>query len=337
MRFAHILGAAAALLAVLAVVGRAEAAGDKITIMVGGLDKQIYLPAKLTDVLGFYKEEGIDVETLTEPAGVQAEVAMLAGEVQATVGFYDHNIDLQSKGKQTISVVQLLQAPGEVELVGTKASATLKSAADFKGKKLGVTGLGSSTYFLTQFLAVKNGVSAKDFTPIAVGAGDTFIAAMKQGAIDAGMTTEPTVTRMVKTGDAKVLIDMRDPAKTKEALGGPYPASCLYMLGSWANAHQEQVQKLVNAYVKTMKWIAGHSAAEITDKMPRDYYAGDKDGYIQALGDSKAMFTADGLMPAGGPEQVLKVMQAFSPSVMGKTIDLSKTYTNKYVEAALKK
>jgi NitT/TauT family transport system substrate-binding protein len=109
------------------------------------------------------------------------------------------------------------------------------------------------------------------------------------------------------------------------------------MQASWVNAHKDDVQKLVNAYVKTMTWIAGHSATEIADKMPRDYYGGDKDGYIKALSDSKAMFTPDGKMPAGGPEQVLKVMQAFSPTVMGKTIDLSKTYTNQYVEAALKR
>src|SRR5207244_12946035 len=62
-----------------------------------------------------------------------------------------------SKGKFVESVVQFSQAPGEVELVSTK-HLEIKSPADFRGKSLGVTGLGSSTNFLTQYLAVKNGV-----------------------------------------------------------------------------------------------------------------------------------------------------------------------------------
>ncbi|TLY49483.1 MAG: ABC transporter substrate-binding protein, partial [Gammaproteobacteria bacterium] len=73
-------------------------AADKITIMVGGLEKQIYLPAKLTEQLGYFKEQGLDVELQSEQAGVNAENQMLAGAVQGVVGFYDHTIDLQAKG-----------------------------------------------------------------------------------------------------------------------------------------------------------------------------------------------------------------------------------------------
>src|SRR5436190_18850961 len=98
-----------------------------VKIMVGGLNKQIYLPAMLAQQLGFYAEQGLDVQLSDEPAGVDAENAMLAGQVDAVVGFYDHNIDLQSKGKQTESVVQFSQAPGEVELVRTDLVGTIKS------------------------------------------------------------------------------------------------------------------------------------------------------------------------------------------------------------------
>src|SRR5207237_2639692 len=217
-----------ALLLATALLPAQPARAEKITIMVGGIEKQIYLPAKLAEQLGYFKEQGLDVELLTEPAGVQAENAMLAGEVQGVVGFYDHSIDLQSKGKFVESIVQFSQAPGEVELVSAKVADKLRSPADFKGKHLGVTGLGSSTSFLTQYLAVRNGVKMGEFVLVPVGAGSTFIAAIQQGKIDAGMTTEPTVSRLLKTGEAKVLVDLRSPAKTSAALGGPYPAACLY-------------------------------------------------------------------------------------------------------------
>jgi NitT/TauT family transport system substrate-binding protein len=309
-------------------------ADDKIVIMVGGVEKQIYLPARLTEELGYFKEQGLDVELQSEPAGVNAENQMLAGAVQGVVGFYDHTIDLQAKGKAAMSIVQFSQAPGEVEMVAAKLAGVIKSPADFKGRTLGVTGLGSSTNFLTQYLAVANGVKVSEITTVPVGAGNTFIAAMKQGRIDAGMTTEPTISHLVKAGEAQVLIDLRTPEGTQKALGGLYPAACLYMPTAWVAGHREQAQKLANAFVKTLKFIASHSADEIAAKMPADFYAGDKAGYIAALAAGKTMFTPDGRMPASGPPTVLKVLQAFDREVQGKTIELSKTFTTEFVAAA---
>lgn len=311
----------------------AALAADKVTIMVGGYEKHIYLPAKLAEGLGYFKAEGLDVELLNEGSGVDAENEMLAGAVQGVVGFYDHCVDLQTKGKYVESVVQFSQAPGEVELVSTKHP-EIKSVADLRGKSLGVTGLGSSTNFLSQYLMVKAGVPLGEFSTIPVGAGTTFIAAMTQDKIQAGMTTEPTISRMLKTGEARLLVDMRSVEKTKQALGGTYPAASLYMPTDWVEKNKPTVQKLANAFVKTLKYISTHSAADIADKMPKDFYAGDKEGYVKALADGKAMFTADGVMPAGGPETVLAVLSAFSKNVKGKTVDLSKTYTTEFVKNA---
>jgi NitT/TauT family transport system substrate-binding protein len=314
---------------------KATGATTTVKIMVGGLNKQIYLPAQLTQILGYYAEQGLDVQLSDEPAGVDAEDAMLAGQVDAVVGFYDHNIDLQSKGKSTESIVQLSQAPGEVELVRADEAGTIKSAADFGGKKLGVTGLGSSTNFLTKYLAVHAGVPVNQVTSVAVQAGPTFIAAMQHKQIDGGMTTEPTITTAVNQGLAKVLIDMRTVEGARAALGGTYPAACLYGTTAWAQTHKETAQKLANAYVKTLKWISTHSGTEIADKVPPGWYAGiGKDAYAKALDAGKGMFTIDGVMPSDGPQTVLTVLSAFDKTVQGKTIDLSKTYTTEFVKAA---
>jgi NitT/TauT family transport system substrate-binding protein len=307
---------------------------DKITIMVGGMEKQIYLPAKLAEELGYLKETGLEIELLSEPAGVNAETEMLSGAAQGVIGFYDHTIDLQARGKLVQSVVQFSQAPGEVILVSKAAAKDIKSPADFKGKTLGVTGLGSSTNFLTQFLAAKAGVKNSEFTTLPVGAGSTFIAAMAQGKIDAGMTTEPTISRLVSTGAASILVDLRTVKETEAALGGTYPAACLYMPNAWVNTHKDQVQKLATAFVKTLKYIKTHSAKEIAEKMPPDYYASNKQMYIDALESSKQMFTADGVMPENGPATVLKVLNGFDKAVQGKTINLANTFTTEFVKAA---
>jgi NitT/TauT family transport system substrate-binding protein len=307
-------------------------AHPKMTIMVGGIDKVIYLPAKLTEQLGYFADSGVDVNLQTEPAGADAENMLLAGQVDAVVGFYDHSVVLQAKGKCVESVVQLAKVPGEAEVVATNSGIT--SGADFGGKKLGVTSPGSSTDYLTQYLAHKNGVSTSDYTTVKAGAGSTFVSALQNGGIDAGMTTDPTIATVEKQGLGRVLLDMRTEEGTQEALGGLYPAASLYMNCDYVEKNPETVQKVVSAFVKGLGFIANNSAADIASKMPSEYNGGDPDLYVKAIGDSMHSFTTDGVMPAGGPETVLDVLGSFNPDVEGKDIDLAKTYTTKFAEAA---
>ena len=132
---------------------------------------------------------------------------MLAGQVQGVGGFYDHNIALQAQGKSSEAVVSMLQIPGEVELCRTDLKGAVKSPADFKGRSLGITDTGSSTDFLTQYLSKKNGVDPSQETRRGVGAGQTFIAAMKQKAIDCGMTTEPDCLASNNTDFLEVIVN----------------------------------------------------------------------------------------------------------------------------------
>jgi NitT/TauT family transport system substrate-binding protein len=314
---------------------KAAAGSPTVKIMVGGLSKQIYLPFMLAKELGYYAKAGVNVNLVDEPAGGDATKNMIAGQVDGVGGFYDHNIALQALGKSSESVVSMLQIPGEVEVCRTDLKGKIKSPADWSGKSLGITDTGSSTDFLTQYLATKNGVSPSKTVRRGVGAGPTFIAAMKQKAIDCGMTTEPTVSQVLSDHTGFILIDMRTAAGSRNALGGTYPATSLYMTTAYVNAHKDVVQKLVNAYVATLKWIQAHNGTQIADVMPSDYYAGvGKPTYAKALDSEKGIFNPNGLMAADGPKTCLAVQDAFNDAVKGKNIDLSKTYTNVFVQAA---
>jgi NitT/TauT family transport system substrate-binding protein len=314
---------------------KAASGSPTVTIMVGGLSKQIYLPFMLAQDLGYYAKAGLNVKLENEPAGGDATQNMLAGQVDGVGGFYDHNIALQGQGKSSESVVSMLQVPGEVELCRTDLKDKIKSPADWKGISLGITDTGSSTDFLTQYLATKNGVNPATTTRRGVGAGTTFIAALKQKAISCGMTTEPTVSQILSQNLGYILLDMRTAAGARQALGGTYPATSLYMTTKYVDAHKDIVQKLVDAYVSTLKWIQSHTGADVADQVPPDYYAGvGKAAYAKALDSEKGIFNPTGIMPADGPKTCLAVLSAFNQNVKGKTIDLTQTYTDEFVKAA---
>ncbi len=309
-----------------------KAAAAKVNIMVGGLSKQIYLASTLTASLGYFKDENLDVTLIDEPAGTDTETEIVAGHADIGSGSYDHTIDLQSKGKVITCILVQLQEPGEFVMVSSKKADTIRSPKDWKGVNAGVTSIGSGTHTLMRAMTVKAGLKISDVNFVKAGAGDTFIAAMKQGQIDVGITTQPTVLRLQKTGDAKLLVDLSKPETTRAALGGDYPFISLWARDDYIAKNKDTVQHVVNAYVKTLKWIRSHKAADVADKLPADYYGADKAAYIQALDDSYQMFSPDGRMPSGAPEFVLSVLKQFNDQL--GNIDLAKTYTSEFVDKA---
>lgn len=311
----------------------AHAAGEHIVLLVGGIEKQIYLPVPLAEQLGYFREQDLDIELQSESSGVNAEDQLLAGAVQGVVGFYDHTIDLQAKGKSVESLVQLGQTPGEALLVANRNSGVIRSPADLKGRILGVAGLGSSTETLTRYLASRSGVKPTELVTVPVGAGATFIAAMKQGKIDAGMTTDPTISRMVKHGDASILVDLRAPEESQRILGDIYPAACLYMQTNWVNSHRDQVRRLVHALLKSLRYIQTHSAEEIASHVPAEFFSGERELYVRTLASNKGMFSPDGRMPASGPATALRVLSTVDRAVQGKQIDLPGTFTTEFLPA----
>ena len=305
-----------------------------VKIMVGGLDKQIYLPFTLAKQLGYYQKYGVDVQLSDEvDGGVGAEDAMASGQVDMAGAWYIHAFDFQAQGKDVEGVVQLGGAPGEREMCATGDG--VHSGADFASKTMGVTDLGSGTDELTQFIAEKGGVSHSAYHTLAVGAGSTAVAAIQQGSADCVMTTQPTVAALEKKGLAYSAVDLATTTGATQALGGAWPAATALARTDWVDSHKSEVQAVVTALVATMHWIHTHTPAQIAAKMPADYVSNDlvtKAEYVKALTEDKGQYLPDGIMPPTGPATVAETEKVLGTDVSG--VDPAKTYTNEFAQAA---
>ncbi|HSC02918.1 MAG TPA: ABC transporter substrate-binding protein [Solirubrobacteraceae bacterium] len=307
-----------------------------VTMMVGGIDKQIYLPYQLAQNLGFYKKYGVNMQLSTEQnGGVGAEDAMASGQVDMAGAWYVHTIDFQEKGKDVISVAQLSGAPGEREMCAK--GTTITSPVQWKGKTVGVTDIGSGTDELTQYMAHRGGLNTQQYSRAAVGAGPTFVAALQHQRIACGMTSQPTAGAVQSKGIGYTAINLATTSGAEQALGGAYPAAGVLAQASWVNSHQKEVQAVVDALVATMHWIATHSAAQIADAMPPGFVSNGlttKADYVSELAGDKGQFLPDGMMPANGPQTVYTIEKFIGNAP--HPINIANTYTNSYVIAANK-
>jgi NitT/TauT family transport system substrate-binding protein len=321
-------------LAALALMSGAAQAQSKVTIAGGGAACLCYLPTVLAEQLGEYKKAGVQVELVDFKGGSQSLTAVIGGSADVVSGYFDHCVNLAAKNQALEAFVVYDRYPGLALVVGPKQTATIKSVKDLKDKRVGVSAPGSSTDFFLKYLLSKNGVDPNSVGVVGIGLGATAIAAMEQGSVDAAVMLDPAITQLQgRNKDLIILSDTRTQHDTLAVFGGEYPGGALYTKSGWIAAHPKETQALTNAIVATLKWIHSHTPEEIMAKMPDNLVGPDKALYLAALKNTIPMYSTTGKMDPKGAEAVLAVFSQSSPEVRNAKSDLSKTYTNKFVEA----
>jgi sulfonate transport system substrate-binding protein len=327
---------AGALLA-LALGSGFAAAQSKITVAVGGGSCLCYLPTVLAKQIGEFDKAGLAVELVDLKGGSDALKAVLGGSADVVSGYFDHCVNLAAKKQELVSFVVYDRYPGLVLVVSPSHTGEIKSIKDLAGKKVGVSAPGSSTDFFLKYLLKKNGLDPASAAVIGIGLTATAVAAMEQGQIDAAVMLDPAVTVLQASHpDLKILSDTRTQKDTLEVFGGEYPGGALYSTAAWVASHEKEVQALTSAIVNTLAWIHSHSPEEIMAKMPEEMVGKNKEQYLAALKNTIPMYSETGKMDPKGADAVLAVFSQGSPDVAKANIDVTKTWTNKYVDQVKK-
>lgn len=323
--------------AALALMSGVAFAQSRVTLAIGGAGCLCYLPTVLAKQLGEYDKAGVKVDMVLLKGGSEALKAVIGGSADVVSGYFDHCVELAPKKQNLQSFVIYDRFPGFALVVSPKHNDTVKSVKDLAGKKVGVSAPGSSTDFFLKYILSKNGVDPKSVGVIGVGLGGSAVAAMEQGTIDAAIMLDPAVTILAgKYKDLNILSDTRSQKDTLAVFGGEYPGGALYTKASWIESHPKETQALTNAILATLKWIHTHTAEEIVAKMPKEMVGKDPSLYLAALKNTMPMYSETGLMDPKGAKAVLAVFAQSSAEIAKANVDVSKTYTNKFVEAAKK-
>jgi NitT/TauT family transport system substrate-binding protein len=331
-------GMALGMMALMA-AGAARAADVEkpdLKLSVGGKALLYYLPLTVVERLGYFKDAGLNVEISDFAGGSQSLQAQIGGSVDITTGSYEHTIQMQAQGKPLVAVVDLGRYPGIALGIAKSKMGEYHTIKDLAGMKIGVTAPGSSTNFMVSYLMIKAGLKPEDASFIGVGGGASAVAAMRHGQLDAISNTDPVMSELESAGDVQIVADSRTAEGSNAVYGGASPAAVLYMKPDFIKANPKTVQALVDAFVRGLRWIHGHSPDEIAGLMPPEYQGGNKGLYATAIKNSLEIYSPDGKFDPAAAANTLKVLQVFDDKVKAATIDLSKTYDETFVDQAAK-
>jgi NitT/TauT family transport system substrate-binding protein len=279
------------------------------------------VPLDIGMQFGIFEKNGLDVEELIFAGGAKLAQAVTAGEVDIALSGGPDMVYL-AKGAPEIAIGTIADSAAFMGIsVGSKSTA--RGIDDLKGKKIGVTSQGSTTYWLVYQLNRAKGWTGDDAAkPIVIGGSPTAgFAGLKTGDIDADVGGTSTGYQLEEHGDGRLLIDCSEYV----------PPIALYMIfasTSLAKQNPEAVRGFLKGWYDSIAFMKSHKAesvpiaAKVMGYTPR---------VAERMYDTLMMkFSTDGKFNPQAFDTLRKSfvdMKTLDPN----SVDMSKFYTTEFL------
>ena len=275
-------------------------------------------PSYFASWLGFYKEEGVDVE-ISQVAGASKILeAVVGGSADVGGGVYEQTLQMAAEGKSIVCFISLLKSPNFAII----AAPGVKEFSDLRGKTVGVSSVGSPSQFYLTCLLAAAGINPSEVSTATVGMGSTAMAALERGQVDAAVLFGSAITAyLARKPEAVVLADTRTPAGLRAAFQvDDYPASCLLSRREWLDENRESATRIARAVRRSLAWIREHSAEEVLARVPSP---GDPAYELAAIRLAQPMYSIDGQINKDRAEAVRAII-----GLKSSKIDVLTTFLN---------
>ena len=309
----------------------------RLTLTVDGEAALYHLPLTIADQLGYFKAEGLEVEISDMVGGARSPQVLPGSMSDVCVGAFENTINGHAKGQSLQSLVLLGRTPQIALGVSTHNLPGYRVLADLRGKKIGVSGLGTSSHMVANVVLARAGIGPDEVQFVGIGSAGGALWALRSGHIDAICNADPVMGLLEQKSDIKIVSDTRTLKGALEVFGGAMPSACLYAPREFIRNYPKTMQALTHAMVHALKWLQTAGPSDIVKMVPESYFLGDRAAYLAAFNKAREAISPDGLLPDDGPKTAWKALSSFDPLVKAARIDLSKTYTNDFARQAKKR
>ena len=200
---------------------------------------------------GLFKKNGLDVELIHIPSSSRGIQTILAGEI--AFSFMDGNNEVQANLKG--ANLALVAGATNRQVFSLMARPEIKRIADLKGKKIGITRVGSSTHTSALFALSSVGLKTSDYQILPLMEVPNIFTALAAGQIDAGVVSPPTNSRARKAGFNELMNLAKD--------GPEYVSVAVGTSRSYIQANEEIVRRVVRSYAEGVQIFKTNKAAAL--------------------------------------------------------------------------
>ena len=218
-----------------------------------------YAPQYVAHSLGYYEDEGLDVEIILTPGADAVAAAVLSGDVQIGFCGSEQTIYIYNQGEKDylINFSALTKKDGSF-LISRKENKNFK-ITDLKGSHIIAGRKGGMPYMTLKWALNQNGINTdKDLNF------DTSIAfASMNGAFIGGTgdyvtAFEPSASQLVKQGYGYIVASIGE-------LGGNVPYTTYNARKSYINKNKDVIEGFTKATKRGLDYVHNHTAKEIAN------------------------------------------------------------------------
>ena len=215
-----------------------------------------------TDVgiqMGIFKQEGIELAVSSFKGDAQMQAGLTAGAVDVSLGS-GPGLGFRAKGVPAIGVAAMYGAPSNLALVVLNKS-PIKTVADLKGKRIGVTTGGSLTDWLTRELARQQGWGRDGMQVMPLGSVQARLAAMERGDLDALVIESATGFELEELKRGRIVLDFGDIEKN-------FYTHVIFATDNMVEKRPDALRRFLRGWFKTIAFIRANKAetVKITSK-----------------------------------------------------------------------
>lgn len=297
---------------------------SRLSIAASGKSELHQLPLIVADQLGYFRQEGLEVEV---HEGTVAEGDIFSGT-------FDQVISLQARGRPTQSFVLQARAPAMALGVSIRQVPNFRDMSDLRGLRIGVPAMGSSSHLMARLVLARAGLGPADVSYVGVGTTALAPDRLRAGQVDALCHTDPVMTLLEQRAEVRIVSEARTLKGTRQVFGGPMPSTCLHAPLDFVQKNPATCQAAAYAIVRALKWLQTAGPRDLLTTVPESYMMGDRAVYLAAFERQRESVSVDGLLPQEAARTALQALAQFDPAVRADRIDLAATYTNEFAQRA---
>lgn len=305
----------------------------KVRFAGGGIALYGYMPFFVAIGQDLFAKHGIEAEVAQFPGGARAMQALLGGSSDVVCGYYEHTVQMAAKNAKLTAFVLQAQNSGLVLGARKQLAGEIKTVADLKGRKVGVSAPGSATHLFLQQLLVKAGLRPTDAPAIGVGTTQTALSSFQRGDIDALSLFDPIMSELESRNEVVILADARTTAGTQEIFGGPYASGCLYGDAGWIAKNEAATRASAAAILEALAFLKGATPEQAVGALSAGMCAVGADVCTSAFVRNQEAFQHDGRITMPMAETVKRMLASFVPEISSAQINLADTFTDRYLRA----
>jgi ABC-type nitrate/sulfonate/bicarbonate transport system substrate-binding protein len=235
------LAAAAVLSSAFGLLLPVDPAASAETLRIGkaGREAFSFAPADIGMRTGIFPRHGVTLEISSFGGDARVQQAMAADGIDIGLGS-GPGLAFIAKGAPVKGIAAMADPPLIFALV-VRGDGSVKSADDLKGRKVGVSTVGSVTSWIVAEVGRQKGWGYEGIAQVPIGDDASRIAALKTGSIDAAIVNLAVALKFVQRGEGRVLLRFGELVKdfhihvifaTDKAIAGR-PAALRGFLAGW--------------------------------------------------------------------------------------------------------